>query len=119
ELKWENGYHCRKCANQNFFQGNTPFSRRCTKCGYDESVTAYTIFHNSRIPITKSFYMTFLVYSTKGKISSHKLSEIVAIRQSTCWAFAARIKKTMASKRKQFKEGDKHGWSQLVLVEES
>ena len=118
ELKWENGYHCRKCANTNYFKGNTPFSRRCTKCGYDESVTSYTIFHNSRIPINKSFYMTFLIYSTKGKISSHKLSEMVSIRQSTCWSFASRIKKTIADKKKIMKSTNNHGWSQLVLEEE-
>jgi len=61
--------------------------------------------------------MTFLIYSTKGKISSHKLSEIVSIRQSTCWAFASRIKKTMADKKKHLKNNGNHGWSQLVLEE--
>lgn len=114
ELKWKDGYHCRKCANEHYFNGSTPYSRRCTKCGYDESVTSYTIFHNMRIPINKSFYMIFLVYTTKGKISSHKLSEIVAIRQSTCWSFSKRVKKVM-EERKVLKSTDKHGWSQLVL----
>lgn len=118
ELKWKGGYHCRKCANEQYFSGNTPFSRRCTKCGYDESVTSYTIFHNMRIPINKAFYMIFLVYTTKGKISSHKLSEIVSIRQSTCWSFSNRIKKVMVE-RKVLKSTDKHGWSQLVLVNEA
>jgi hypothetical protein len=112
ELKWKEGYQCRRCANQQYAGGKTPFSRRCSKCGYDESVTSYTLYHNTRLPINVAFYMTFLVFSTKGKISSHRLSHLVGIRQSTCWNFMSRIKKAMAE-RKQSDE--KQGWSQLVL----
>ncbi|MNL72763.1 hypothetical protein D3C87_1981250 [compost metagenome] len=60
--------------------------------------------------------MVFLIYTTKGKISSHKLSEILSIRQSTCWAYASRIKKVMHDRRKEIaasKSGE--GWSLLVL----
>lgn len=113
ELKWKEGYQCRKCKNQQFSAGKTPYSRRCTKCGYDESVTAFTLYHNSRLPINIAFYMTFLVFSTKGKISSHRLSHLVGIRQSTCWNFTNRIKKAMAERKNT---DEKQGWSQLVPV---
>ena len=115
ELKWSNGYHCRKCSNDHYFNGHILYSRRCSKCGYEESVTTYTIFHNTRIPINKAFYMIFLIYSSKGKISSHKLSELLSIRQSTCWTFGSRIKKVMDDRKKTLKKTAKNGWSQLVI----
>ncbi|NTE03020.1 chromosome partitioning protein ParA [Agrobacterium tumefaciens] len=115
ELKWKNGYHCRKCSNDHYFSGHILHSRRCSKCGYEESVTTYTIFHNTRIPINKAFYMIFLIYSSKGKISSHKLSELLNIRQSTCWTFGSRIKKVMEDRKKTLKKSGKNGWSQLVI----
>ncbi|GAA4318751.1 hypothetical protein GCM10023149_16990 [Mucilaginibacter gynuensis] len=115
DLKWENGYHCRKCTHTHYSGGHLPYSRRCSKCGYEESVIAYTILQNTRIPINKAFYMIFLMYSTKGKISSHKLSEIVEIRQSTCWAYSSRIKKLMESKKKELRNAGHKGWSKLVL----
>ncbi len=115
ELKSAGQYNCRKCGNNHFLLGRSPFSRRCTKCRYEESVTAYTIFQNSRIPITKAFYMIFLIYSSKGKISSHKLSEILVIRQSTCWAFSSRIKKLLSEKKQLIKDSGSHGWSKIVL----
>ena len=115
ELKWKNGYHCRKCNNDHYFSGHILHSRRCSKCGYEESVTTYTIFHNTRIPINKAFYMIFLIYSSKGKISSHKLSELLTIRQSTCWTFGSRIKKVMEDRKKTLKKSGKNGWSQLVI----
>ncbi|PWS26758.1 chromosome partitioning protein ParA [Pedobacter yonginense] len=115
DLKWAKGYHCKKCNNDHYFNGHILYSRRCSKCGYEESVTTYTIFHNMRIPINKAFYMIFLIYSTKGKISSHKLSELLSIRQSTCWTFGARIKKVMEDRKKTLKKSAKNGWSQLVI----
>lgn len=115
ELKWQDGYQCHKCEHDHFFNGHLPYSRRCSKCSYEESVTAYTIFQNTRIPITKAFYMIFLVYSTNGKISSHKLSEILTIRQSTCWAYSNRIKKLLSTRKASSKNASSEGWSKLVL----
>jgi hypothetical protein len=115
DLKWEKEYACRKCSNTHYGHGHLPYSRRCSKCGYEESVIAYTILQNTRIPINKAFYMIFLMYSTKGKISSHKLSEILSIRQSTCWAYSSRIKKVMEGRKKEIKNADDKGWSKLVI----
>lgn len=118
DRKWAHGYSCRKCKHTNFSDGKALYSRRCTRCGYEESVTAYTLLQNTRLPINKAFYMIFLVYSSKGSISSHKLSEILHIRQSTCWAYSSKIKKAMHDRRKQ--EGFEHhdGWDALLLMDE-
>jgi len=115
DLKWKDGYSCRKCKNTHYYNGHIPYSRRCSKCGYEESVTTYTVFHNTRIPINKAFYMIFLIYSTKGKISSHKLAEILNIRQSTCWTYGSKIKLLMEERKTVLKKTNKNGWSKLVL----
>lgn len=115
DLKWKDGYNCRKCKNTHFYTGHIAFSKRCSKCGYEESVTAYTVFQNTRIPINKAFYMIFLIYSSKGKISSHKLAEILNIRQSTCWTYGSKIKLLMEERKTVLKKTSKNGWSQLVL----
>lgn len=115
DLKWKEGYSCIKCGNTNYLDGQLPYSRRCTKCRYEESVIFNTIFQNSRIDINKAFYMLYLIYTSKGKISSHKLSEILSIRQSTCWAYGSKMKKVMEERRKQLKNVGSEGWSKLVL----
>jgi hypothetical protein len=118
EIKWQKDFECVKCTHDNFSEGRTPYSRRCTRCGYDESVTAYTLLQNTRLPINKAFYLIFLVYSSNGSISSHKLSEILHIRQSTCWAYSSKIKKAMKEKRKHGVTRHE-GWNSLLLMEES
>lgn len=115
-IKWHGDYECHKCGNTHYFQGHAPYSRRCSKCSYEESVTAYTVFQNTRIPINKAFYMTYLIYSSKGKISSHQLSEILSIRQSTCWAFSSRIKKLLSDKKKLVKDAGSDGWSKIIVT---
>lgn len=117
DLKWTDNFSCRKCGNDHYYAGHQPYSRRCSKCGYEESATAYTIYQNIRIPINKAFYLTFLVYSSKGRISSHKLSDILDIRQSTCWSYATRIIKMMEERKKELRQANGQGWSLLVLEE--
>lgn len=117
EIKWQHGYACMRCGHTSYSEGRSPYSRRCTRCGYDESVTAYTLLQNTRLPINKAFYMIFLVYASKGNISSHKLSAILNIRQSTCWAYSAKIKKAMKERHKN--GALRHdGWDSILLARE-
>lgn len=118
ERKWHDAFHCRKCHYTAYSEGKSLYSRRCTKCGYEESVTAYTLLQNTRLPINKAFYMIFLVYSSKGNISSHKLSELLQIRQSTCWSYSAKIKKAMKERRRISPFNQHEGWDSLLLMEE-
>jgi len=115
ELKWANGYNCSRCANTTYCGGRMPYSRRCTKCAYEESALQKTIFHNNRIPINKAFYLVYLMYTSKGTISSHQLSDKLNIRQSTCWSYAIRVKKAMLERKKKTKKGLSQGWSNLVI----
>lgn len=117
KLKQEKGYKCYKCANTTYYHGRIRGNRRCTQCSYEESVTAHTLLQNTRIPINKAFYIIFLVYSSNGKISSYKLSEMLSIRQSTCWAYSSRIKKAMQDKKRRSKAGqnDKGGWTSILF----
>jgi two-component system, sensor histidine kinase LadS len=117
EIKWHKEFACRKCGHIHYSPGRSPYSRRCSKCGYDESVTAYTLLQNTRLPINKAFYMIFLVYSTRGSISSHKLSEVLSIRQSTCWSYSAKIKKAMKDKRKNGLTQSHEGWNSILMEE--
>src|SRR5690606_30416171 len=117
-LKWQNGYSCSKCSHSNYSEGRSPWSRRCTRCGYDESATAFTLLQNTRLPITKAFYMIFLVYNAKGNISSHKLSSILDIRQSTCWSYSAKIRKAMKEQRRRGL-APTAGWDSILLVGKS
>lgn len=115
DLKWSNGYTCRKCGCKEHRPGRHLYSHRCANCRYEESVTMGTLFENTRIPINKAFYMTSLLYATKGKISSHKLSKILEIRQATCYAISTKVKTALEERKKDLKHDNANGWTVLVL----
>ncbi len=113
ELKWKSGYSCRKCKNDTYSDGRSSYSRRCTRCGYEESATAYTIFHRNRLPLTKAFYMVFLVSTYKKGISSEELSRKLELRQKTCWTFKQKIVQAInASSGKKF---NPENWGSIFL----
>jgi two-component system, sensor histidine kinase LadS len=91
-LKWNGNYTCKKCGNSKSCAGNSYLARRCTKCRYDESVTAYTIFHKCKFSITKAMYMMLLIHYKKCEISSYELSRVMDLRQKTCWSFKQKVK---------------------------
>jgi transposase-like zinc ribbon protein len=92
DLKWSEGFTCRKCGNTNYCAGKTPFSRRCTKCKTEESSTAGTIFHNCKFPISKAFYIAYNVCKGKEEISTYEFARRLSLRQMTCWNFKTKIK---------------------------
>lgn len=114
ELKWGEKFECKKCGNNKYCNGNTPFSRRCTTCRYDESVTAFTLLHKCKFPIEKALYMSLLVYYRAGKVSSYELSNILSIRQKTCWCFK---QKTLEAVKKHAAGMDRtlDTWHKILL----
>jgi hypothetical protein len=91
ELKWEDGFICRKCGNTNHCPGKSPHSRRCTRCKTEESAAAGTIFHNCKFPVSKAFYIAYNVCKGSEDLSSYELARRLSLRQMTCWNFKTKI----------------------------
>jgi hypothetical protein len=91
ELKWSDGFICRKCGNSNYCPGKTPYSRRCTKCKTEESAAAGTIFHNCKFPVSKAFYIAYNVCKGREDISTYEFARRLSLRQMTCWNFKTKI----------------------------
>lgn len=113
ELKSEIGFVCSSCQNTSYVKGTAPFSRRCKKCGYTESITVGTIFYRMKFPIVKAFYILYLV-SGGHKLTVDQLSEIVSLRRETCWTFKVKVEDHM-KQNKRFKN-KQEGWKELILI---
>ena len=90
-LKWGNGYQCRKCSNEKYFDGAQKFARRCTRCGYNESITAFTIFHSIKFPIEKAFYIAYLAVTGKKESTLEVLSRKLGVGQNSVWGFRTKV----------------------------
>lgn len=90
EMKWREGFICRKCGHTNYCKGKKPFSRRCTRCKTEESATAHTVFHACKFPLTNAFNLMYQVCQ-RPDISSYELSRLLETRQMTCWKFKKKL----------------------------
>ncbi len=96
-LKWGDGYRCRKCGHGNSCKGVPESSLQCTSCNYTESPTAGTLFHMVKFDLVKAFYIVYFVSTNKKGITSTELSRKLDLRQKTCWAFKRKVMKAMKS----------------------
>lgn len=95
EIKWGNGFACSKCGCSESYIGRTYYYRRCKDCGYDESVTANTIFHGMKMPILKAFHMVFRITTKKKGMSTIELGTEVGVQQKTAWLFKRKVQAAM------------------------
>jgi two-component system, sensor histidine kinase LadS len=95
-LKWSNGFTCRKCGNNNSCDGKIPYSRRCTRCKNEESASANTLFHNIKFPLSKAFFMAHQLLLGKNSMSSFDYAKKLELRHMTCWNFKHKVESKIA-----------------------
>lgn len=99
EIKWKDDYVCKKCENIHYCKGRLSYSRHCTRCKYDESPTARTMFDKCKFSIEQTFHIAFKISTKKKGMSSLELSEEYGLRQKTCWEFKWKIQQAMQSSK--------------------
>ena len=107
EIKWgKEAFVCRRCKHTNACKGNRLHSKKCTRCMYQESVTAHTLFHRCRFSMLKAFWIIYYVSTTKNGISSMELSRKLNLRQKTCWLFKRKVMAAMKSSQNHPMDGE-------------
>ncbi|MDX2195499.1 MAG: transposase [Cytophagales bacterium] len=91
QMKWANGFNCKKCNCTYYNFKDSKYVRRCKKCSYVESPTNYTIFENVRFSINKAFYLVYVIHSGK-KIKIEELSNDISTRPQTIIEFTKKVK---------------------------
>lgn len=97
DLKWEQGYKCRRCENEKFIKGSKHYNRRCLKCKNDESPTAGTMFDKVKFSLLIAFHIVFKIGTKKKGMPTLELSREFELRQKTCWGFKWKIQQAMQS----------------------
>ncbi|HYW95526.1 MAG TPA: 7TM diverse intracellular signaling domain-containing protein [Bacteroidales bacterium] len=112
--KWSSDFTCKKCGHTRYSTGNTPYSRRCSRCNYIERITSGTIFSHTKFPITKAFYMLFLVNSGKNS-TIDQLADTLQMRKQTVWYFRKKLETAMNEAPRR-KSSPDDGWSRWIIT---
>ena len=98
-MRWPNGYRCPRCDHNEAYFHQSRHLHQCKKCGYQASLTAGTIFHKTRTPLVKWFWMIFLMGQHKNGIAMTTLKRMLNIKSyNTVWAMGQKIRKAMGER---------------------
>ncbi len=102
--RWPDGFICPRCHHNYgyFIEGRASF--QCQRCRYQASVTAGTIFHKTKTPLRKWFWMIYFLSQNKTGYSVLALQKLLNIKQyRTAWLMAHKIRKALADRDSQYK----------------
>ena len=71
QQRWPEGFRCPRCGHDHGYVISTRHSYECSKCHYQTSLTAGTLFHSTNLSLTKWFWAIYLSASDKGGISCY------------------------------------------------
>ena len=100
-FKWKEGYTCQKCDNDKFHLAAENLARRCTKCGYNESPTAYTIFKGIKFDLPKAFFIVY-THMNEETYTLDELSGLLQMRRNTIWEFKKKIESEIEANGKSY-----------------
>jgi len=94
-LRWPEGFRCLKCKSENVAPVHERKVYVCYSCDYQFSVTVGTIFHDTHLPLTKWFLVTYLITESRKGISANQIKRMLGISYKTAWYLCHRIRKAM------------------------
>lgn len=103
QMRWPNGYRCPRCGHNNYSYHSTRKLYQCKQCKYQISVTAGTIFHKTRTPLRKWFWIIFLMVRNKSGIAMLAMKGLLGIkRYDTVWHIGHKIREALADRDRRY-----------------
>src|SRR4051794_5459692 len=96
KLRWPKGFVCPLCGGAEGKWLSTRPKVRCRACRHQVSLTAGTIFHATKLPLTTWFPAMWPVATAKNGISSVELGRRLGIKQTNAWALKQKVMHVMA-----------------------
>jgi transposase len=90
--------HCQVCDKRTKWH---PMGKRrayaCQECGHHIYPCAGTIFHKSRTPLTKWFFVMYLMTSTRHGVAAKEVERQLGVTYKCAWRMCHELRKLMAA----------------------
>jgi transposase-like protein len=93
--RWKDGFSCLKCKHKEYCYVRTRQLYQCRKCHYQTSITAGTLFHKTKQPLTVWFWAIYLVAHDKRGKSALSLSDVLGLNYRTAFNMLRKIRAAM------------------------
>jgi transposase-like protein len=96
--RWPEGFSCPRCGGPSRGYMAARQVHECARCSYQCSVTAGTIFHKTRVPLTGWFWAIYRLSHDKKGISAMQLKKEIGVCYQTAWLLLHKLRKAMADR---------------------
>lgn len=95
QLRWGDGFCCPRCGNQKAWTTKDDLFR-CCECNYKASITAGTIFQDTRKPLRQWFHAIWYVVGQKNGVSALGIQRVLGLGSyRTAWIWMHKLRRAM------------------------
>src|SRR3954451_14619517 len=97
-MRWREGLTCPACGHRGFCALKTRKVFQCNRCKKQLSLTAGTVFQDTKLPLTTWFAAVYHLTQGKNGISSIELARRLGVRQPAAWRVKHKLMRAMAAR---------------------
>lgn len=103
-MRWSEGFVCPRCGYRKAWYIQTRQLLVCRECRTQGSLTAGTIFHKTRTPLLKWYWLLYRMATDKVGVSVAEMQRVLEIGDyKTAWLMAHKIRKAMADRDARYR----------------
>ena len=100
QARWPTGFFCPRCTHTGYcmvLNDSRPLFQ-CSACRHQTSLTAGSLFENTKLPLTKWFLAIYLISQAKTGLSALALKRQIGVSYPTAWMLHHKIMRAMAAR---------------------
>lgn len=101
--RWPKGFCCPRCQHGKGWLLQTRHVFECAECHHHTSITAGTLFHNTKLPLVKWFWCIYWLSSDKGSISALRLTKLIGVSWLTAQRMLRKFRIAMGDQNSLYK----------------
>lgn len=112
--RWPEGFRCPVCGHDHAWELDTKaWTWECAECHRQTSVTAGTVMHGSKLPLTVWFWASYLMATHSNGISARQMRRQLGLGSyKSAWLLCAKLRRAMVNPARTLLSG-------LVEVDET
>jgi ISXO2 transposase-like protein/transposase-like zinc ribbon protein len=112
--RWPKGFRCPVCGHDHAWELDTKaWTWECAECHRQTSVTAGTVMHGSKLPLTVWFWASYLMATHSNGISARQMGRQLGLGSyKSAWLLCAKLRRAMVNPARALLSG-------LVEVDET
>ena len=106
ERRWPGGFACPMCGNGDAASlKSRAHTYECLRCGRQTSITAGTVMHRTKLPLTVWFWVAHLMSTHSNGMSAQQLADQLGLTYKTAWLLTQKLRRSMVDPDREPLEG--------------